>query len=260
MDLSQEERLVKLQVDALFDPSFGDRVNSDLDSLPLKNGKLINLRTGVVRDRVMTDLFTFECPVTYLVDDAPCPNAKLLFEYAFRKDVELIDYVQQLMGYLITGYACEDNMYFLYGPEGDIMKMSSGIFIVMALSQILGEFSAGWNPNLEAFRLEMLRGHRLISILDPNGVEAMKLVQDGRIFSNSNKTPKMTKFALLVNQPPAPGEHISSLRLPTSPDKLGKAVPVYLRKCLDEIFTLVARGARRWYQNGCKLKPPGTPS
>ena len=52
----------------LCNPTFSDDMNKMFGLLPVRDGLVINLQTGEVRQRTREDKFSFECPVTYNPD------------------------------------------------------------------------------------------------------------------------------------------------------------------------------------------------
>jgi P4 family phage/plasmid primase-like protien len=82
---------------------FMDRLNIEQKTLlPIKNGKIINLATGEVRERTKTDLFSYESPVEYLVKDKYEEAEKYMLTLCCG-DVGLMAVLQVLFGYIITG-------------------------------------------------------------------------------------------------------------------------------------------------------------
>jgi phage/plasmid-associated DNA primase len=92
----------------IVDATFEETMNvSNPDVLPIAGGKLVDLRTREVRDRVKTDLFSFELNVSYLGDNHPCPEAERFFGQVFIHNAELIEFAQRLFGYSMTGHVSE---------------------------------------------------------------------------------------------------------------------------------------------------------
>jgi P4 family phage/plasmid primase-like protien len=82
---------------------FMDKLNIEQKTLlPIKNGKIINLATGEVRERTKTDLFSYESPVEYLVKDKYEEAEKYMLTLCCG-DVGLMEVLQVLFGYILTG-------------------------------------------------------------------------------------------------------------------------------------------------------------
>jgi putative DNA primase/helicase len=121
--------------DQMFDEDFQKNMNnSDPDSLPVKNGKLLNLATGEVRDRTMEDLYSFELDVEYQPSDS-YPNAEKFFLDISNGDEELMKYHQKSLGYSITGHTSEISFGVWYG-DGSNGKGS----LCNLLRKILGRY------------------------------------------------------------------------------------------------------------------------
>ena len=114
--------------DSIFDKL--DKVKPEL--LPIKDNRVINLFTKEVRPRVISDYFTFECPVepvdeyseffTNMIESIMCGNK------------ENLDYFQRIMGYCLTG-SKESQSYFIWYGRG-----SNGKSLILNLLQaVLGK-------------------------------------------------------------------------------------------------------------------------
>ena len=114
--------------DSIFDKL--DKVKPEL--LPIKDNRVINLFTKEVRPRVISDYFTFECPVepvdeysdffTSMIESIMCGNT------------ENLDYFQRIMGYCLTG-SKEAQSYFIWYGKG-----SNGKSLILNLLQaVLGK-------------------------------------------------------------------------------------------------------------------------
>lgn len=78
----------------------GDAWDSEPMLLAVKNG-VIDLTTGVIRAGLPEDMIKTVAPVEWRGLDAPCPLWEKAIKDIFPQDV--IDYVQKVMGYSITG-------------------------------------------------------------------------------------------------------------------------------------------------------------
>jgi putative DNA primase/helicase len=90
---------------------------TDLDKDPfllgLKNGTL-NLRTGKLRAADKADLITQQAPIQF-DPEAKCPEFERFLATVMRGDQELVDYIQRMMGYCLTGRTEEQCFFFLHG-------------------------------------------------------------------------------------------------------------------------------------------------
>jgi putative DNA primase/helicase len=81
--------------------------------LNCQNGTL-NLRTGQLRDHDPDDLITRLMPVEY-DPDTRCPTFLTFLDRVFAQDAELIAYVQQMLGYSLTGSTREQVIFIAHG-------------------------------------------------------------------------------------------------------------------------------------------------
>jgi len=90
---------------------------NELDTKPwllnVENGTL-DLRTGELREHLRTDFMTKLSPVTFDLG-ADCPRWLEFLQTTFDGNAELIDYIQRLSGYNLTGVTEEHILPFLYG-------------------------------------------------------------------------------------------------------------------------------------------------
>lgn len=90
-----------------------DQFDADSWLLNCANGTL-DLRTGKLHPHTRGDLLTALAPVTY--DPAAlCPTWDAFLARIMRENVELICFLQRLVGYSLTGSAREQMLFFLYG-------------------------------------------------------------------------------------------------------------------------------------------------
>lgn len=88
-------------------------LDTDPFLLGLKNGTL-NLRTGKLRVADMGDFITQQAPV-HFDPEAQCPEFERFLSTVMRGDQELVDYIQRMMGYCLTGRTEEQCFFFLHG-------------------------------------------------------------------------------------------------------------------------------------------------
>lgn len=92
-------------------------IPNELDRNPwllnVNNGTL-NLKTGELQPHRIEDLITQLAPVNY-DPDAQCPQFEVFLDQIFEGNKALIDFVQRLMGYCLTGDVSEEILAILYG-------------------------------------------------------------------------------------------------------------------------------------------------
>lgn len=117
----------------LVDFSFIKKLNRTLDLLPIKNGKVINLKTLEVRDRVEDDYFSVECPVEYKPSDS-YPIAEEFFLGICKQDVEYVEYLRRLLAYFLTG-AITDRRFYIFVGSG----MNGKSTLIKLMELMLGD-------------------------------------------------------------------------------------------------------------------------
>ncbi len=90
-------------------------VNLDADPwlLGVENGTL-DLRTGILMPARREDYITKVGPVVYDAD-AECPVFLRFLSEIMGGDQALVDYLQRVLGYMLTGETSEQRLFFLYG-------------------------------------------------------------------------------------------------------------------------------------------------
>jgi len=115
------------------DENFRTLINRQPDVVPIKDGMLVNLRTGEQRLRVDTDLFSFELNVKYN-PEADFTKVEKFFSEICCGSKEMVDYHKRLWGYCLTGETDDRGIHILWG-EGKNGKST----LTNILGRILGE-------------------------------------------------------------------------------------------------------------------------
>jgi putative DNA primase/helicase len=119
-----------------FDNDFESKViNKSIYELPLKGGRIINLKTLEVRDRVRTDYFSFELNVEYKGRDCNFESVLTFFKSITCDSKDLIEYHRRLWGYMMTGSISDRSLHIMWG-NGCNGKSS----IVNIFKAIMGDF------------------------------------------------------------------------------------------------------------------------
>ncbi len=90
-----------------------DLFNQDPWLLTCRSGTL-NLKTGELQPHQRQDYISKLAPVEY-DPQATCPTWERFLDCIFAQRTSLIDYVQKICGYCLTGNTDEHDFYFLYG-------------------------------------------------------------------------------------------------------------------------------------------------
>jgi putative DNA primase/helicase len=148
------------------------KVKGDFDSnqmlFNVKNGT-IDLSTGKIRAHRRQDLLTCVCPIDY-DGNARCP-IWISFLQRVLPGQSVIDYVQKMTGYWLTGLTSEQAIFFLYGvgANGKSTFMST-------IMDLLGPYAHRGSDDLlirkrgssddNATKYGELRGKRLVMIME----------------------------------------------------------------------------------------------
>ena len=128
----------------LEDYDFEDKINkSARNLLPIKNNKVIDFKTLVVRDRTKKDLFSYECPVSFLGTNANFDNIKKFISDITCENESLQFYLHKLTGYFMTGETSGRGFYIFTG----FGKNGKSVYIQI-LQNILGIFEKDVDQSL----------------------------------------------------------------------------------------------------------------
>jgi P4 family phage/plasmid primase-like protien len=122
-------------------PVVPEMLDTDPWLLNVDNGTL-DLRTGQLRPHRGEDRITKLAPITY-DPAATCPLWEAFLNCIFDKNKNLIDFVQRLFGYSLTGEVSEQVLVFLYGTGAN----GKSTFLLI-LQSLLGEYATQAAPEL----------------------------------------------------------------------------------------------------------------
>jgi len=105
------------------------------------NGTL-DLQTGKLREHNRLDLITKLCPVAFDLN-ARCPRWEKFEKEIFASDMDLVGYMNRVLGYAITADNSVHEMYILYG-DGSNGKNS----FLDTIRNILGDYACVADPSL----------------------------------------------------------------------------------------------------------------
>ncbi len=143
-----------------------DELDQNKWLLNVKNG-CINLKTGQLLPHDQEQLITKLAPVTYDAD-AACPRFMQFMTDVFDHNANIIQFMQRLLGYSLTGDTSEQVMAFAYGAQGSNGKST----LLELFLNILGDY--GETTASDTFTLKhnegipndiaRLRGARFVKI------------------------------------------------------------------------------------------------
>lgn len=278
--------LAKILPEMLFD--------NDWDHRPMKlaclNG-VLNLNTFELEDGQAKDYIRTACPVEY-DPDAKAPAWETFMLEIFNGDAEVVEYIQKILGYSVTGLGNINRFYVLYGEHGQNGKstMLETLFKVLGdiaspiQSEMLLDRDVPKNPDAPSASLYDLYGKRLVW-----GSET----DDGRRFSASQvkflsgadsiwcrapHAPEPIKFPpshclfLLTNHFPGVSANedafwsrcriidfpLSFVEKPVQSHErpFDPQLKVKLEEELSGILTWIIQGCQKWQAADCRLEMP----
>jgi putative DNA primase/helicase len=238
------------------------------------NNGTLNLRTGELRQHRKEDLISKLAPLVYN-QDAQCPTWLAFLNTVMNADQSLIDYVQRVVGYALTGQGSERCFFFLYG-SGDNGK---SVFLSL-LSALLGEY--GHAADITTFLrarsdrirddIADLQGARVITTSESNAGRQLdegvvkKLtgrdeVRARHLFGKLFSFVPTAKIFLAANNKPVVSETSNAIwnrvkQIPfvvTIPkEQQDPELPEKLKGELSGILLWALEGCYRWQQEGLK--------
>jgi len=265
--------ILTLYVSEFQDDEFESKINSEKFITPIKNGKVIDLRTKEFRTREKTDFFSFECPVK-LVQDTSMALRFLDSLSGGQKDHT--DYLIRLCGYFMTGDVSHRGFYISWGVGCNgksslinILKSILGKFFVSISEDVFikkDKGGGGATPELmpligarlavlsETDEKEKLNSKRIKSLTGSDTISARALYKDQinfvphcKIMMLTNVKPEFdaTDLALI--------DRLNFIPFPARFEKT-KANTEYIdsltTEYLDQFFTLFCEGAQKWFSEG----------
>lgn len=126
----------------IFDPEFEKNINKFSYLLPIREGLVVDLRTGLLLPRLKEHYFTKECPVSYGTGVYDNEVQKLFEDIMFiYKDKiatqEKVAYFQNILGMMITGE--QSDMMFIFHGAG---RNGKSLIMTNILQAILDDFAS----------------------------------------------------------------------------------------------------------------------
>ncbi|MBD8052038.1 DNA primase family protein [Limnohabitans radicicola] len=141
----------------------------ELDANPmllgLKNGQCMDLGTGMVFDMEPNHLVTKTVGCEF-DPYAPCPQWQTFLLDVFQNDHDLIDYLQQWVGYCLTGSIAEQQILFAYGLGANgksvLFSVLAEMFGTYAITAPVDTFMLNGNEGPKSYLLARLAGARFV--------------------------------------------------------------------------------------------------
>lgn len=160
----------------------GDGFDLDPWVIACANG-VVNLKTGMLRPGRPDEYIFKACPHEWKGIDEPAPEWEKFFDTTFEGNKELIDFLQRLFGYAITGLTAQRKFIILHGQG----QNGKGI-LIETLLHVLGPLAA---PILSEMLLDQGRS-RSSAAPSPDimGLKGLRMAfasetDEGRMFSSA---------------------------------------------------------------------------
>ncbi|MCB2218075.1 MAG: hypothetical protein KQH59_18590 [Desulfobulbaceae bacterium] len=267
-----------------------DRLDQQPWLLPCANG-IVDLRSGEFREGGDPELYlTLASPTRWEGIDAPCPTFDRFVSEVLDGDEDVIDFLDRVLGYTITGLRCERLFVVFHGPHGHNGKdtligavqhvlgpMAGPVQTELLMSQRFSRNTSGPSPDILA-----LKGIRLAYAAETekgNSFAAGQIKRFsggntliGRGLNDKEQTyfePTHTLFLVCNDLPSAPAkdsafwERIRVFTFPWSfvanPKEahqrpVDKDLDAKLRAEAPGILARLVRGCLKWQREG--LVPP----
>jgi putative DNA primase/helicase len=152
-----------------------DQWDADPWALNTPHG-IVNLKTGAVNSHRQTDYAT---KVTAAGQGSECPQFLDFLTTIFARDQELINYIQKVFGYALTGVTLEHALFFLHGTGANGKSV-----LVSTISGILGTYHR--TAPIETFTANAIASHPtdLAGLMGARLVTAVE-TEEGRRWAES---------------------------------------------------------------------------
>jgi hypothetical protein len=233
--------------------------NTITHDLPINNNKIINLQNGEIRQRNKSDYFTDFVKYNYLNDYNEIPD---FIKNIFNNNIEMINFFQQILGYILTGSNDLQCFIIFYG-NGSNGKST----LLKLLELILGNMFQSMSL-FELYKKEpeyLIKKYNLLNkrlyILDE--CEKNMELDDRKIKFLVDKC--YSKLILCTNYKPTFINNFSFTRrlvyIPfditfvNNPIEINEKKLIRNIKCdLNEFFTWIVKGSIKYYNNDLNTK------
>lgn len=271
----------KIAKSLFYEPEFEMKLNNCSHMLPLRKGRIINLTTLQTRYRNDKDFFSFELNVDYLDKLNSFINAEKFLNQLMKDDKDKSKYLQELLGYCMTGETSDRSIYILYGCGKNGKSTLINIMNLILLNRFCIPISdqvvtlGKNNSSHTAFIVPLITARVGIKSESEDGEELHSklikqltgddLISYRALFKEESQFKNKCKILLLTNKKPtfdindqAMLDRIKyipfSARFVPNPKEGeykedGKFIRDLETIYLDEFFTYLCHGAKRFYDN-----------
>ena len=252
-----------------------EELDSDPFLLSCANG-VLDLRTAELRPPAPDDLISMGNEIVF-DPDAKCPRWRRFLVEIFDKDRELIRYLHRLVGYSMTGDACEQIVAVLHGGG-----CNGKDTLLKPIQKVLGDHAvtAGMDTFIRSrdrgVRNDLARLHRARLVVASESAEGRRLDEPTiKAISGGNKItarflyaehfefePRFTTWLITNHRPRVEGDDDAIWRrlrlIPFKVSFLGREdreLDAKLEAELPGIFSWCVKGALEWQRHGLGTAP-----
>jgi putative DNA primase/helicase len=266
-------------------------LDNNPDLLPIKHGKIVDLKTGILRERTKEDKFSMESPVSLLNDEeAQLEMIESFMSELFNGNEQMVKYMQRLLGYCLTGHTSERSLFVWWGEGANgkgtlsnILKKILGKFYVTTSKDVFiksdrGSYSGSTNSQLVVLmnaRVEMFSESEKEELLNEGMIKSLTgddPISCRPLYGKQMEFQPVCKLIIQTN-------HKSSIDIDSQAmlDRL-KLIPFLCRfvdnplennekkrnksfvdgllnENLDSFFTWIVKGSVQWYSSGLGTSP-----
>ena len=254
----------------------------ELDANPLllgvKNGQCIDMRTGMVFDLTPEHLITKSVGCEY-DPYAQCPQWEEFLQQVFQEDQSLVDYLQQYVGYCLTGLTSEQQVLFGFGLGANgksvLFSVLTELLGTYAIAAPIDTFMLSGNEGPKSYLLARLAGARFVLANETSDGQRLaeniiKELTGGEVIAAAHKYGHLFEFqprfkiAMVGNHKPVIRGTDSGIwrRLHLLPFNRSFAVSeqdpdlgTKLKSELTGILNWALKGALSWQQNKRLIVP-----
>lgn len=257
-----------------------DELDADPLLLGVKKGQCIDLKTGMVFDLTPEHLITKSVGCEY-DPYAQCPQWEEFLQQVFQEDQSLIDYLQQYVGYCLTGLTSEQQVLFGFGLGANgksvLFSVLTELFGTYAVAAPIDTFMLNGNEGPKSYLLARLAGARFVLANETSDGQRLaeniiKELTGGEVIAAAHKYGHLFEFqprfkiAMVGNHKPVIRGTDSGIwrRLHLLPFNRSFAVSeqdpylvIKLKSELSGILNWALKGALSWQQNNRLIVPDG---
>lgn len=116
--VSKAKPLMDLISSQFYNKNFLNNLNNNKELLPVKNG-VIQLKDGKLRKRVKEDYFSFKINVEFKGLEYETKTIDKFMLDIFLNNSPMVEYIQKVLGYSITGFVNQHKIFLWYGSGGN---------------------------------------------------------------------------------------------------------------------------------------------